>query len=414
MVIRWVALLVFIGLPFQVASQTRSVDPEDLTLTVTLEELPATPMRQEMVLLTIHGIYKRHITLEKLEQPDLRGFNWMQLGEDHWFESMIDGRPVKNMRRRMALFPSETGTLQIGQFQHHLTLLDEDNKWFEYTVQSPPVTLDVAPAADTPGWWFPVRRLQVSDDWSNPPDQLTEGAGVLRIVRVSALGASPDMIPPMPELTSPSALIFAHPEKRLVDLTPYGPQAIAYWRWTITPTNGHAAIVEPISFSYFDTIERQMRTVDISPQRVAFGDVSGEAIASADTAPRQGNSHNFWIKSFVILGLCGGLFMSSMRQDFTLLPLKNWVARRQLLWAFKRAEQQGDTAALRQSAHALDRLYPASAGRTKLLSRLDSIVFGRTASDTAIAEFCRDFRRELRESSLVNGSSSAAVAIRDQ
>ncbi len=88
-----------------VAAQTLEVDPSDLTLTVTVETLAATPFRQEMVLLTIHGIYKRHITLEKLRQPDFSGFNWMQLGQDHWFESMLDGRPVKNMRRRMAIFP---------------------------------------------------------------------------------------------------------------------------------------------------------------------------------------------------------------------------------------------------------------------------------------------------------------------
>jgi hypothetical protein len=117
----------------QSQNQAQSVEASDLQLTVTVEPMPATPMRQEMILLTIHGIYKRHITLERLEQPDFAGFNWMQLGEDHWFESMLDGRPVKNMRRRMAIFPNEAGILDIAPFRHHLTLLDKDNKWFEHT-----------------------------------------------------------------------------------------------------------------------------------------------------------------------------------------------------------------------------------------------------------------------------------------
>ncbi|MCY0096491.1 hypothetical protein [Hoeflea ulvae] len=272
-----VAALAVIVLAVPGWGQSRQVDPSELSLTVSVETLPETLLRQEMILVTIHGVYKRHITREQLVQPDLDGFNWMQLGRDDWFESMVDGLPVKNMRRRMALFPDRAGRLEIGAFQHRLTLLDEDNKWFEHTVQSEPLTIEVSPEPAVEGWWFPVRRLQVADNWSNAPDQLAEGAGVLRVVRVSALGASPDMIPPMPELKSPSALIFAHPEKRLVDLTPRGPEAIAYWRWTVTPTNGNAAILEPIRFSYFDTVAREMRNVVISAQRVAFGDVTGSA-----------------------------------------------------------------------------------------------------------------------------------------
>ncbi|WP_108385048.1 BatD family protein [Yoonia sediminilitoris] len=404
---RFVILMLWVWLPMQSAAQSLTVDPDDLSLTVTLEELPATPMRQEMVLLTIHGIYKRHITLEKLEQPDLEGFNWMQLGQDHWFESMMDGRPVKNMRRRMALFPDKTGKLTIGAFRHNLTLLDEDNKWFEHTVQSEPVTLEVAPAQAGTDWWFPVRRLQVADNWSNPPDQLTEGAGVLRIIRVSALGASPDMIPPMPTLTSPSALIFAHPEKRLVDLTPYGPEAVAYWRWTITPTNGHSAILEPISFTYFDTVERQMRSVEISAQRVAFGDVTGglpQAPAAPDPEVRM---HPMLLFAVAALAFTVTMALLLRRQDISVAPLQGWLYRKRLLWQFNRAVARKDASALRRAAHALNAEHPPDPMRTALLSRLDSQLFGPAADMWDPREFSRDFRRSLRDLPLPTSPTKA-------
>ncbi|WP_106744994.1 BatD family protein [Yoonia maritima] len=380
-------------------AQTSTVDPNDLTLSVTVEPLPDPLMRQEMVLITIHGIYKRHITLESLEQPDFDGFNWMQLGQDHWFVSMLDGRPARNMRRRMAVFPDETGTLEIGPFKHHLTLLDENNKWFEHTITSEPVTIDVAPEPQNDEWWFPVRGLRVSDDWSNAPDQLSEGEGVLRVIRISALGASPDMIPPMPELTSPSALIFAHPEKRLVDLTSRGPEAIAFWRWTVTPTNGHSAILEPIRFSYFDTVAREMREVSISPQRVAFGDVIGAPVSDQRAPVEASRSHPLVLPICGIIAFLSGVLAvtrgETLSRYYLRQRLRSWQLQRQLRWAIWRH----DIAGVRASAHALDQLYGYSIERSELLSELDSHLFGRSFDPNIPEKFV--FR--LRQTFLTGG-----------
>lgn len=376
-------------------AQTREVDPSDLSLTVTVETLPETVMRQEMILLTIHGVYKRHITREQLEQPDLDGFNWMQLGQDDWFESMLDGLPVKNMRRRMAVFPDKAGRLEIGAFRHRLTLLDEDNKWFEHTVSSKPLTIEVSPELAVEGWWFPVRRLQVSDTWSNAPDQLAEGAGVLRVVRISALGASPDMIPPMPELKSPSALIFAHPEKRLVDLTPRGPQAIAYWRWTVTPTNGNAAILEPISFSYFDTVTREMRNVVISAQRVAFGDVTGPVRQTEPVAIMQSEQRPVLLAMAGLAAFASAVFALFYGHGVSLAPLETRIRRQRLLWRFDRAARRMDAATLRRTAHALDAIHAPSDERRELLSELDNALFGRTPDQSKQTLFSRRIRTSL-------------------
>ena len=169
-------------------AQTLEVDPKDLVLTVSVENVDVTPYQGEMILLTIHGVYRRHITLEHLIQPELSGFNWMQLGQDHWYETQIRGKTVKNFRRRMALFPEEAGELTIEPFVHHLTLTDEGDDWFEHDIHSEPLTINVNPAPPVDGWWFPVRRLEISDQWSNAPDQLNEGEGVLRVIKITATG----------------------------------------------------------------------------------------------------------------------------------------------------------------------------------------------------------------------------------
>lgn len=393
--VRLLVAVVFWILPALTLAQTRNVIPDDLNLTITLEQLDTTPFAREMLLLTIHGVYKRHITLEKLVQPELKGLNWMQLGEDDWYESEVDGLKVKNMRRRVAIFPEAAGRIEIEPFTHHLTLLDEENKWFEHAIHSESVSFDVDPAPVDSHWWFPVRRLQISDDWSNAPDQLAPGEGVLRVVRVSALGVSPDMIPPMPELKSPSALIFPHPEKRLVDLSPQGPVSIAYWRWTIQPRNGVSAILEPIEFDYFDTTLRKQFNVVISAQRIAYSAEETTIVTSAgppDAASLRSGliAGSFGISALAALAL---LFGSDRRLSGGVMA--KWRERMRLLWNLRRSSRQGDLKGLRRWGRKIDEIAEANVDRTALLDALDRQIYSQTDQSFDQSSFVARFRRTL-------------------
>ena len=112
-------LVLVIGclLPGLVQAQSRTVLPQELELSVTVEETDHVPFVREMVLLTIHGVYRRHITREELIQPDLEGFSWTQLGADVWREERMNGQKVKTMTRRMAVYPDRAGDLTAGRVE---------------------------------------------------------------------------------------------------------------------------------------------------------------------------------------------------------------------------------------------------------------------------------------------------------
>lgn len=303
---RWL-LLIFLWLAGPLWAQSRVVAPDDVKIEAKLEIAEGvTPYVGEMVLIEIIGTYTRHIALEQLEQPSFEGFSWMQLGEDYWWDTRENGRKVKKLRRRMALFPARAGRLEIAPFRHVLHLIDEGDDWFEHVITSDPLVLEVAPAPEGDDWWFPVRLLEIADNWSNAPDTLKPGEGVMRIIRVEALGVPPEAIPPMPELRSPSGGVFAHPEKRLVDLTPEGPVSVAFWRWTIQPVNGTSVILEPMEVPYFDTKARRFFTARISPTRVAYaeGDAPSPMKPTAPYRLRWG----FWLIA-ALVGLGAGLLL---------------------------------------------------------------------------------------------------------
>lgn len=373
---RWLVLICVMW-PFVVVGQSKTVLPSELELSVTVEEADAVPLVREMVLINIRGVFRRHITREQLIQPDFEGFSWAQLGPDSWKDERIDGKKVKVLTRRMAIYPDRAGTLTIGAFTHKLTLTDEGDDWFDHEIQSEPITLTVAEAPAHDEWWFPVRSLKVADDWSNAPDQLTPGEGVLRVVRIEALGVTPEMIPPMPDLESPSAMIFPHPEKRLVELTPEGPVTYAFWRWTIRPSNDTSTIVEPLTFSYFDTVHRDLREVTISAQRVAYGTVTGQSAPQSTQTESTPSRLPGWFAAMLgalvfgfgtAIGLKGRQLVGM--RALQRFPLFDPLARR-----MKTAARQGDTVGLRRvSAEILGR-DGALADRAELLQTLDQSVF---------------------------------------
>ncbi|MDU9005778.1 hypothetical protein [Sedimentitalea todarodis] len=370
-------------------AQTLEVNPADLDLTVTIENADVTPFQGEMVLLTIHGVYRRHITREKLIQPGLDGFNWMQLGQDHWYETQVRGKKVKNFKRRMALFPEQAGELTIGPFVHHLTLTDEGDDWFEHDIQSEPLTITVDPAPQMEGWWFPVRRLEISDQWSNAPDQLGEGEGVLRVIRITAVGASPDMIPPMPELASPSAMIFPHPEQRLVELSPQGPVSIAFWRWTIRPGRSRSAILEPLTFDYFDTTTRQAHSATITAQRVAMDETS---LPDPVLPPAPTRQRPTLMASTGVIAFAAGLSVLLLGRNFSgLARLHALPAFNPLYRQLRRAARHGDLAATRRAASAILQEAGPCPQAARLLHQFDNAVFGSDAQRPDTSRFAREF-----------------------
>ncbi|WP_135502936.1 BatD family protein [Roseovarius aestuariivivens] len=388
---KWFGIILIFVFPGFSLAQSSTVLPAELSLTVEIDTREHTPLAREMILIRIQGTYRRHITREVLQQPDLAGFNWSQLGPDRWWEERINGRKVKRFERKMALFPDAGGTLTIGSFTHNLTLTDEGDDWFDHAIKSEPLTIKVDPAPQVEDWWFPTGRLRISDKWSNAPDQLTPGEGVLRIVQVEALGVTPEMMPPMPELTSPSAMIFAHPEKRLVELSPQGPVTHAFWRWTIRPSNDTSTIVEPLRFSYFDTTTREHHDVVITAQRVAYEHASAPLRAMVVPAepvrlpgiPAAATGLFVFLLCF-FHGVSGWSFegISALRR----LPVLDPLVRK-----LRRAAASGDARAVRQAASALLRRDGVDPRHSKLIAQLDRAIFAPKVRDLNLTDFVRSF-----------------------
>lgn len=98
--------------------------------------------------------------------------------------------------------PSEMARL-LGRGNVPMPWLDGSMSGRDVTLRSDPVKVVVKPRpADAKGWFLPARRVILTDAWSPALSQAKAGDTLTRTIKLEAIGASPNQLPP---ITAPEA-----------------------------------------------------------------------------------------------------------------------------------------------------------------------------------------------------------------
>ena len=121
-------------------------------------------------------------------------------GDDRSYEAIIDGRAYSVVERVMALYPQESGEITISPARFEARVLKDGRISGRKVYESEPQTIVVlpipAPPEDYPDAnWLPARDLELSEDWSRDPRELTAGEPVTRHITISVLGQLETQIP---------------------------------------------------------------------------------------------------------------------------------------------------------------------------------------------------------------------------
>mgnify|MGYP001813112944 FL=1 len=100
----------------------------------------------------------------------------------------------------IALYPQESGEISISPARFEARVLRNGRITGRKVFESEPHTVNVlpipAPPNDFPNAaWLPARDVQLSEEWSRPPDEMTAGEPVTRIVTLTALGQIETQLP---------------------------------------------------------------------------------------------------------------------------------------------------------------------------------------------------------------------------
>ncbi len=372
------ALILFMALFAASTSAAQTpLEELDVMFELVIETSDTLPLEGEMVLATLRGEYRETIANEDLKLRRMTDFDWIQLAPDRWTEQVIDGLPTVVLERRIALFPKRSGELTILPIAHELELVNKENKREIVNVRSKPVSLEVvSKPVDAGSDWLPVRAMEFSETWSADPKSLVDGQLVERRVVLRALGVTPELLPEQPAMREPWLITFTPPEERNVQNTKEGPVSTVVWVWKLRPITGEPGVISEVSIPYFDTTQRQAKSIVIPAAPIGYASFSSNDSASWQAGFRA----NGLIWTAVIGGMLVALVTVLQGMKFTTAPIErltDWNERRRAKAELKRLEKLGDVAGFRTKLMELlsTRTDLGEAERLEWTSGLDALIF---------------------------------------
>lgn len=170
---------------------------------------------QAQVLLTVK-IYRSVATRQpSLRDPEVSGAETLVelAGDDKSYESVINGTAYNVIERVYALYPQESGEIQISPARFEARVLRNGRITGRKVFQSDARTVTVKPIPPPPpgypdATWLPARELDLSEDWSRDPAKITAGEPVTRHVTTSVLGQLETQIPAIKPPATPGLNVY--------------------------------------------------------------------------------------------------------------------------------------------------------------------------------------------------------------
>ncbi|MEE4202827.1 MAG: BatD family protein [Halieaceae bacterium] len=161
------------------------------------------------------------VTLQQainLDQREVTPFDLpnadVEMLEQRTFQRQVNGRLWQVIELRYAIFPQESGTLEIPSLTFSGREILPGRSLLgarlgrRIRIQTEPQTIVVKPVPDNfPGdVWLPAESLTINESWSKPPETLALGDSSTRTLEITADGLQGSQLPPIPSLDAGQAL----------------------------------------------------------------------------------------------------------------------------------------------------------------------------------------------------------------
>lgn len=179
---------------------------------------------QAQILYTVK-VYRAVATRQpRLSEPAISGVEIISevAGEERSYESILDGKSYNVVERVYAIFPQQSGALNIAPARFEARVLRDGRITGRKIFSSDEINIVVNPIPPPPAEfpdaaWFPAKQVELSEEWSRDPASLPAGEPITRHIMVTALGQLATQIPVIEPATPDSVKIYPDkPELRVV------------------------------------------------------------------------------------------------------------------------------------------------------------------------------------------------------
>jgi hypothetical protein len=195
------------------------------------------------------------------------------LGDVKQYQTRIDEKPYLVLERQFALFPQQSGTLNIGPIRAEVQYGGRSRSIFDpfqssneiRRVSSNKITLEVLGKPDSfkAGHWFPSTDVQLDEEWQGDLNQLIAGEPVTRIISLKAEGLTAAQLPELVQTDVPG--IKQYPDKPVIEdaRSGKGISGLRQQRTAIIPTGAGRYTLPEIAIPWWnlETGEQEIASI---------------------------------------------------------------------------------------------------------------------------------------------------------
>jgi len=171
---------------------------------ISMEVAPKQVKVQQQAVITIRVYQAVGLNQAQLSEPKAEHAIIERLGDDSSFQKRENNRSWQVTERHYALFPQQSGHIDIDPVQLDGTALVGGASYFQTTkpvrVQSNSLSLDVSAIPD--GWngdhWLPAKQVSIEETWPQSNAPFKVGEPITRTLSLRADGLSSSQLPEFP------------------------------------------------------------------------------------------------------------------------------------------------------------------------------------------------------------------------
>ena len=263
---------------------------EDVFLEVEAE--PRTAYLQAPVYVSVRLFYRKSILEGNLSDPVLDDALVRRFGEDTQYRATRGSQAYRVIERRFVIFPQASGTLDIEPFTFVGRVAGEARagsgifgglftSGLRVSARSSALEIDVRPPpAGVVGPWFPAGEVSLNERWPDDPPRFVVGVAVTRTLRVEALGATGEQVPPI--AVSPVDGIRHYPDKPVIETTPSGDALLGVreQRIAMVPLRPGTFTLPAVEVSWWDTAAERARVARLPARPIHIEPAAGTGAPS--------------------------------------------------------------------------------------------------------------------------------------
>ncbi|AYC33492.1 protein BatD [Pseudomonas cavernae] len=316
-------------------------------------------------------------SLDPLQMPNARV---EQLGEVRTYEKDINGVRHGVIELRYAIFPQQSGALQIPALMFNATPVDrnqgDDFQPFgprpgkSVQVKSPsiPLTVKAKPSSyPAAAPWLPARALSLNEAWSPEPNEVRVGDSLTRSLTLKVEGLSSAQLPPLPITTASDLRRYPDQPQLANQISERGLIGSREEREALVPNRSGRIELPAVELVWWNTREDRLERTSLPARTLEIASnpaLEAEPTANVAASVLSADGPRLWpwqlacalLSCTTLLGF--GLWWRARRQPAILPSAQSGPSPRTLLDDLKRACQANDPQATRQALDAWARQQP--------------------------------------------------------